>query len=69
VGFVRAGGGAGGHGGPAHGAGIEGDIGFNGGVAAGVKDLAGVDAGDVHCDEGLGYQIKVLTFWAVGKVC
>jgi len=45
-GFVFAGGSAGRNGGAAERAGFEGDVGFDSGVAAGVKDLAGANAGD-----------------------
>jgi hypothetical protein len=46
-GFVFTGGGAGGHSGTAQRSAAEGDFGLDGGIAAGVEDLAGVDASDL----------------------
>ena len=42
-GFARAGGGAGGHGGAAHGAGLQQHVAFDGGVASAVQDFAADD--------------------------
>ena len=46
-----AGGGSAGNGGAAEIAGIDKDIGFDGGIAARIENLAGVDFGDLrgHC--------------------
>ena len=46
-GFVLAGGGAGGDGGAAHGSAGEGDVGFDGGVSAGIEDFAGGNGDDL----------------------
>ncbi len=46
-GLVLAGGGAGGDGGAADGSAVEDDVGFDGGVAAGVEDFACVDRDDL----------------------
>jgi hypothetical protein len=58
-GFVFAGGGAGRDGGAAARAGIEGDIGFDGGIAAGIDDLSGVDAGDFGGHAGAGSSVRL----------
>ena len=47
-GFIGAGRGAGGHGGAAEDAAGEDDIGFEGGIAAGIQDFAGMDGGNVE---------------------
>ena len=47
-GFVLAGGSAGRDGGAAKRSAIEEDVGFDGGIAAGIDDLAGVDTGDLR---------------------
>ena len=46
-GFVLAGGGSAGNGGAAFGSAVEEDVGFDGGVSAGVEDFAGVDRDDL----------------------
>src|SRR6202020_1162429 len=45
--FMFAGGGAAGNGGAAFGSSVEDNIGFDGGIAAGVKDFTGVDRDDL----------------------
>ena len=60
--LVRAGRGAGRHGGAAHGAGLERDIDLDGRVAAAVQDLPAVDADDLaiphHLSIPLGYESR-----------
>ena len=46
-GFVLAGGGAGGDGGAAYGSAVEDDVGFDGGIAAGVENFACVNRDDL----------------------
>ncbi len=48
AGLVDAGGGAGGHGGAAHGAVLQVDLHLNGGIAAAVQDLAAQDVNDLN---------------------
>ena len=68
-GLVLAGGGAGGDGGAAAGAGLEGDVGLDGGVTAGVEDFAGGDGGDfgVHAVPFLGGCLRGVGDDAVGE--
>ena len=71
-GFVLAGGGTAGNGGAAFGSGFEEDVGFDGGITAGVQDFACVDRDDlghvapviglVRCCRMLGYDAMVQAF-------
>ena len=57
-GFVLAGGCAGRNGGAAHGSAGEQDVGFDGGIAAGVEDFAGGDGDDVgRGGHGVGFPL------------
>ena len=60
-GFVLAGGGAAGNGGAAYGSAVEDDVGFDGGITAGVQDFACVDRDD------LGHVAPVFCWFGVAK--
>ena len=60
-GLARAGGGARGHGGAAHDARFEQDVGLDGGIAARVENLAGDDINDcAHCSCSLSKSVTTL---------
>ena len=62
-GFVLAGGGARRHSGAAHGAAVENDVGFDGGIAAGIKDFAGANGNDLsHISPRNAVQQPVVQF-------
>ena len=67
-GFIDAGGGAGGDGRATEDTAAEADIGFEGGVAAGIEDFAGADGFDVeHVFSPLVETLSRPTGWAGGK--